>query len=298
MSNVDVSNKNMLVFDEESSEMVSITPKERDYAEYVYFQLKSSILQTAGALRKIFDEKLYLALGYASKEDFAIRGTDISYRQANKMVAVSRKFSPYLAEISESTGNGESRKSTSYPESSESRKSTSYSDLGIEKLYKLSRLNDEDFEKFMTTDELGDGDNKLLMQEFRESTVRKAGEKLNSATKGYKKTINKQTDKISTLEEEVKLLKSENKVFVDQIEKAQELDAKYGAKASQIEHKGKLLEFAKLSLDTLDEKLNKANILKDDPEHLTDFYEMLLSRIEKLHVVLIGNYGFLKKDGE
>jgi len=283
------------VYDAENDNFVKITPEQRKYANYVYEQFKLSTLLNAAAIDKIFTEKLYLALGFESRDDFIANGTDLSRRQAYNLLSIARKFKPYLPELNE---NKQLTENTSSDTLVQTLHSKTLSELGISKLYELSRLNDEDLKTLIETGGLGEGDDRIELEEIREMAVRKATIELKKRTASYKQKIDKLSDEKSTLKEEIKLLESENDSLKNKIETAEELEKKFGAPASKIEHKKRYLREAEDILETLRTTLVKANIMADDIPSLTNQYDFILRSLDELHVNLLANYGYIPDEEE
>ena len=282
------------VFDAENNVWVKITPEERKYANIIVEKYKGAHLYSAAALKRIKDEGLYLSLNYENMKEFCEIELKISLRTAQKQIMVANKFAPYLPEL----GTREQLTDDTSSNALENTNTHSFSQMSISQLYELSKLTPEEIKQISQTGEIGEGEDALELDEWREMEVRKATIELRKRTSSYKQKIDKLSDEKSTLKEEIKLLESENDSLKNKIETAEELEKKFGAPASKIEHKKRYLREAEDILETLRTTLVKANIFSDDIPSLTNQYDFILRSLDELHENLLSNYGYIPDEEE
>lgn len=279
--------KTQNVFDAETDTWVTITQEQKKYANYVFEQFQISHLYSAVALKKIWDEKLYLNLGYESKEEFCSLALSFGLRTAQKLIKIADKFSGYLPQPSENKQLAEVNSSDTL----ENTNTSSLLGLSINQLYELTKLDDEDLKGFLESGTIGEGEDKITLEEYKEMSVREATKDLRKHTAAYKEKIAKQSNEISSLKQELKYLESENETFRKQAETAEELEKKFGAPAANIEHKKKYLREAEDILESLRITLVKANVLQTDVASVANQYSAILKTIDQLHADLIENFG-------
>ncbi len=205
------------MYDAELGDYVDITPAFQRNAAYVHGQIQMGTFAIALAIKKIYDEKLYLGLGCSSKEEYANRMLPFSRKQANKYYRVADRISQYMPQIDTNDAPGR------HLDAPESKK---FSEMGIRKLYELTKVDDADFEELMEGGDL----NGHTLEEFKAMTVRQATEEIAKIRKVS-------GERISILEEKNKYLQSENETLKEKetdarerMKNARDLEYIYGEK--------------------------------------------------------------------
>mgnify|MGYP001033587445 CR=1 FL=1 len=306
------------VFDAEENKYVEITAEKQKTAAFVHQQIVLSSFATALSIKKMFDEKLYLAFGCSTREEYAETMLPFGYRQANKYYRVASRFEPLL-QLKGNSSSTEERKSTS-PEkwnssSTEERKSTSpekwnSSSTNTENLEKIKglpintldtlirELDDEEIDELINKGKIENEDISLTIDTIKELSQREA-------QKEIAKFKRKFSDKINQQEQEIKLLKAENKILLKEKsilnEKFESLEKEYivhGPKAQLIEEKNKTLDSAFKQLIDFNLTFVRANIKESDPDALKSKVIDLFDQIEEVKLRFMMSYDFILGERE
>ncbi len=288
----DLITKDYQVLNIETNKWVRITPEERKYANYIYQQFQISSVFTAIALKKIFDKKLYIALGYESKEDFILNGTNYSRAQAYRLAKVADKLSGYLPQLDQNIPiSGQiPEEAASTIQNNNISPQKDLSGLGITKLIELSKLEEDELEQFINKGSIGEDDDQLTFDEFKDITVRKAAKELEVRTKSYKRKIKDLEDKNSALKEDKKKLESEIDGMQRMVNDAKDLELKYGAPASLSEAKKDLLSEVDNLINEIAVRLKKADVTIRDAEKVQDRFRLILKSLDEVRATFKIHY--------
>lgn len=278
------------VWDAETNQLHRIEPERQKIASYLHQQILTGAFVTALAIKKMFDEKLYLELGCSSRDEYIETMSPLNRRQAYKYFAVANRFAKYIplsekvhssALESENTGETVNEDSPKPGENDEKRNSSSaFSKIGIAKLYELLSLPEENLEELITTGKTTVRDlDKLTIEEITEKKSREFAKQM-------KEMRQQLTGKLSRLEQENKKLKSEAEAAADRIAEAEEmwrkgmeLESKYIGPERSLEGKRQSLARANELLSELMRAVTKIEITPEDPEteqrRCLDFLRML-----------------------
>lgn len=264
------------VWDAETNQLHRIEPERQKIASHLHQQALTGTLITAIAIKRIYDEKFYLELGCSTREEYADTMLPFSARQARKYYAVASRFDKYLgltagsaplqlAENNRETVNEDSLKPG---ENDENRKSTSdLGRLGVEKLYDLLSLPEENLEELITT-------GKTTVRDLSPLTIEEITEKKSREFAKQMKEMRQQlTGKLSRLEQENLKLKSEASAAEDRMREAREmwekgaqLESKYIGAERTLEGKRRSIARAHELLSELMREVTKIEITLEDPE--------------------------------
>lgn len=293
MKSVTKSEHTLTVFDGENEVWAELSFETQKVAAYVHQQVVLGSFISAVALKKIFDERLYLALGCQTKEEYVTTQTPYGIRQAQRLVAVANKFdavSKQLAgqELKQITSSQDSENATSM--SHDGNLQNDLTSIGITKLYELTKIDDSDLTELLDKGTVNVNGEVLDLEELKEMTVRDTNIKIARATKEYKDKIKKLSTKLAQAEEEAKLLKSENSTMLDENKSAKQLEQMYGSIASTLSAKQRALDDARKLLNQFNETMVRCGVNTDDPDAVrVDFLE-LLKKMDDVKERLIGCY--------
>ena len=274
----------MTVYDEETEKFVDVSPETQRLAAYVHQQGLMGAFISAVSLKKMWDEKLYLGMGCQSREEYISVCTPYGRRQAYKYYQIATKFEAagkLLAgnELKPISLEGGSVQLTAL----NGDQAEKIGALGIEKLYELSSLEDEEVAKLIKTGKVTLNGGDLSLQDIIDSTAREAAKKIATLKKTYQ-------SKISQLTEELKLKESEEKERRKLVEdlsiqnkEAKRIESKLGEKATLLKHKYEQLEEANRLVDDASMVIRRCGVTEDDPAELQANLIKLLKKIDEIH---------------
>lgn len=254
------------VLDLETDKWIDIEPEKQRQARNLVDVVQKSVFVTAMALKEIWDKKLYLHLGYTSKQEFVFNELPFSMRQARRYVAIGNKWAPFALE------------NTTPVSHSEGENRTPVSDLegmGIKRLYELARLEDDDFKALAEGGTIQTENGPVDIEAIKEMGQKEFMGTLGDIKKKY-------SGKLAQAQEDLALLKAEQKdgrKRLDELESrlanAEELEKLYGSKANKLEDKKKTLQLCIEYFDRARELAFKIEPTVDDPEtFLEDFADL------------------------
>lgn len=263
------------IFDLETGEFHLIETERQDTATRLFQALQGASLFVARALQEIWDNKYYLELGFSSKEEFCGAALPFGMRTAQKYVAVGRKFQNFLPENTNTDSHLDNNP---------------LQGIGIENLYQLTLLGDEDLKALTAGNKVKAGGSEIDIEDMQQLAKRDF-----AAT--CKQIRGKYSSKVSTLAEENKLLKAEAeakaKLVTDAEESialAEDIERKYGEKASTVEAKKTELELARNSINNAIQYIERAGIDTSDPTGLQEDLLGLIKKLDGLHQRMVANY--------
>jgi len=264
-----------MVWDAETNQLHRIEPERQKMANHLLQQALGGKLITAIAIQKIYDGKYFLELGCSSRDEFAETVLSMSARQARKYYAVASRYEKYLGlgknaplQLAENTGEIVNEDSPKPGENDEKRNSNSaFAGLGIQKLYDLLSLPEENLEELITT-------GKTTVRDLNPLTIEEITEKKSREFARQMKEMRQQlTGKLSRLEQENLKLKSEASAAEDRMREAREmwekgvqLESKYIGAERTLEGKRRSIARAHELLSELMREVTKIEITLEDPE--------------------------------
>lgn len=257
------------VFDAEDQKWKEVSQKEQIFASHIHNQVMTGVFYSAAALTKMIDEKLYIAMGCESRDEYIDTMLPYSRRQAYTLLAIGRKFSGILGGSTEQKmiedGSVHSSALNEEGESAEKVHTSALNGLGIKKLYELTKFDDDEINELMNTGSTMVNGNQITLEELKESSAKEVTKRIAEVKKQY-------TGKISQLQEEVKQLKEEKKIFeileqknAEKLNTAFELEKKYGGVASKLEDKQERIQEAYKLLNDFAETLVRCGVSEQDP---------------------------------
>lgn len=256
------------VFDAEEQKWKEVSQKEQVFASHIHNQVMTGVFYSAAALTKMLDERLYLALGCESRDEYINTMLPYSRRQAYTLLAIGRKFSGILGDTSEQKMIGDGSVHSSALEEGESTEkvhASALNGLGIKKLYELTKFDDVEIDELMKTGSTIVNGDQITLEELKESSAKEVTKRIAEVKKLY-------SGKISQLQEEVKQLKEEKKIYEKVSEEVQTkivnaivLEKQYGGIASKLEDKQERIQDAYKLLNDFVETLVRCGVNDNDP---------------------------------
>jgi len=261
------------VFDSKNNKWITVTPEEQKMAAYVHQQVLFFTLMKAIAIKKMFDERLYYALGCQSQEEYIDNMLPMSRTQAYRLYQLANKYDgvyqalygkkmipEYGEEISPNLGLN--------PEFIEITQ-----DLGATKLGVLKDLDDEELVKLFKNKKVNLGDGELTMDEIIEFSYKQTAKKIQELKKKYSSKINEQEEAIKLLKEENKVLSKEAQSAKGALEAAEKDLNVFGPVKVKIQEKEEQISRARQMLIAFNRMIVRADVKVDDPEELRSMIE-------------------------
>lgn len=197
------------ITDEDTGEVVEITPLFRDEALQVHGQIEGAFWQMATALHRIVEDRLYLALGYTSFRKYCSDTLPFKFRQAYNYALVGEKFGLRLLKDDNSVHSS----------------AQSLESLGIKKLQLIASKAEDQIEKLISEGKIKvDGED--LSEE--ELTNRKVSE-----LKEMLKNSDKKAQRAELLEEQKKNVEMERDSLAQEKKDLKEWKDKHQERAEQ-----------------------------------------------------------------
>lgn len=275
------------VFDGETGEMAEVTAEGQRMASYLHQQVLLGVFISATAIKKMFDEKLYLALGCQTKEEYCLT-LPYGYRQANKLYQIAAKFEDVSKNLIgegftgiSSSGMLENMNSSSHLNEKD------IASLGITKLYQLTRLEDENIKELIKEGKTELGGGEISIEEIKEMSAKEVSRTVSEATKKYKAKIAQLTEENALLSAEKKQTEKELSALKEKEIELEEIENKYGPTASKLEHKRKKLDEARALLNDFSETIIRTGISAEDPATLRRDMQDLIKKINETYEVIL-----------
>jgi hypothetical protein len=279
--------KEGLVWDGEKGTYIEVDPEVRKKASSLQTQLEVGSLITAVALYKIYSERLYVALGCSTKQEYVNTMLPFGERQAQRYAKVGEKWAGLLPNNMEDL-----------PKLKGSKNFEDIANMGIKKLYEVARIEDVDFEEIVETGKIKTDHGEVLIEDVKNKAYREFAEQIKQLKK-------RSTAKITALEEKNKTLKAEKEQLSDKVKEAdeklrnsKEIEDRYGEKKQSMEEKRRVLDSAEKHLTAAGEKMANLNAELDDPLTFKKDVIQLYDKIHLLIDIFQDNYGEILLDME
>jgi hypothetical protein len=280
------------VYDDEEKKWVEISPENQRMAAYVHQQVLMSSFVTATAIKKMFDERLYLALGCQGREEYIATMLPMGRSQAYKYYAIATKYESATKLLAGDNykplaiENGAVHLSGLNEEEIEN-----VAGLSISKLYELSTLEDNKLAELMKKGKIKNAEGDTLdIQALVDVTDKEAQKKIAAFKKEYSAKVNQLTEENKLLKEERKTLareRDDNKNKVDDLK----VDlAIYGPNATKLKDKAEHLAIAQKLLNEVNLAIVKAGVLFSDPQGLRTDLINTIQKIDEVHNILSNHY--------
>jgi len=258
MTNAQMTNGQMTndeILDEDNGEYVEVTPKMKAEAQQAISRIQASILVTAYWIARIYDERLYVALGCNTKREFVEKHLPFGTSQARRYAKVGRRMSSFLpSEVKQDE--------LPAPSDAESHGETgqvpdSLQGLPMTKLQELTKLDDEDLEDYVEEGEwTGPNGETYTRDDVIEMARTELGDAVAEKVQNMRDTLEQEKEKRQDYEELAAKRKEEKEALEEklderseQIENAEELELRLGPEHSKLESKKELYDEVEEHID-------------------------------------------------
>lgn len=276
------------VLDAESGKFIEISHEQVRLAQYVHQQALLGVFISAVSIKKMIDERLYFALGFGSRDEYIDAALPYGRSQAYKLIAIATKFDSVAKSLTGKDlgviGEGEGPEKVQSTGLNENEQKITQ--LGVEKLYELTRLDDENVKELIKTGHTRAKDADFDLDKILSASARQLQEQI----KKYRDKHAQDTEKIKTLRAEKDLIESERDKLAEENKTARELEIKFGPAASKLKHKRDVLEEARRLLSEFIEVANRAGVEPGDSQGLKKDLVDLIRRVDDTHKNLIAFY--------
>ncbi len=266
------------ILDSESGNFVEITPELQRNAMYVHGQIQLGTFAIALAIKKIYDEKLYLGLGCSSRKEYAETMLPFGRKQAEKYYKVADKVSQFMPELKE---NGASMR---HLEPGDTEK---LDGIGMAKLYELTKLEDADFEEIMEGNEV----NGVSLEEIKAASVREATAEIKRIRDAYSKKLAVQDEAIKTLKAEKQANDDKIRAAEEKLNTAKAIEDKFRREAGSVEDKQRAIKAAKSLLDEASMLIGACGVDVTDPETLQQEFLSMADKMALMINIMKTSYG-------
>lgn len=253
----------------------------------------------------VFAEKLYLAAGYETREQYVEEALGISRRAAYNLAAVGRRLGPYLPSsdsvlhlgagtsrlVLDEVEDGSANIALSGSVDVDPQASAIVQTTRVSTLYQLASLDDETMDELLRGDTLTlDSGRTVTLSDLRSATAREAQALVKALKKEYR-------DRLSRDQERAIAAEQERDVYAERLDDAQKqadvgyaLELKYGPIQARAEAQMKLISDAREQITRLAVTLGRIGPDEsEEPIPLPDAVESdIVALIGRLHEVVTG----------
>lgn len=284
----------LTIFDREKKRYITIDTEQQQFAAMVHQQVLLGVFVSAIALKKIIDDKLFLALGCETQEEYFESMTPYSSRQGYRLLTIARKFdsvygalgSNEIKQISEGkvtpVSHGKGSKHVINAEK--------LGELGIRKLYELAKFEDEELKELIKKGKAKINGEDISLDEIKDMTARELTKQVKEVKDKYMAKLSKVTEENKLLKEEKKSLNSKIEQMQEDVEEADQLARQFGPAASRLKEKKQYVIKAEELLNEFRHTLFRCGVSEDDPEELQKQLVSIIRKIDETHKNAIMHY--------
>lgn len=279
------------IYSTEEDKMIPITDEQIRTASYIHQQVLLGVFVSAMAIRKIFDDKLYYALGCQSKEEYCDNMLPMSRMNAHRYYVIASKFDSVAKQLSNndlepiSLSNGSANVTTLLQTGGEKLE-----ELGISKLYELTKIDDDDLGELIKNGSARINGEEITLDELKDMTFKEASKLIKKATQKYKEEIKSLSGKLATAQEDIKLLNSEMDLITEENKTAKKIEQRFGPEANKLKNKIDSINEARQLLNEFNEVLLRAGVTLDDPISIQTDLTDLIRKIEGCYNTMLNQY--------
>jgi hypothetical protein len=280
MKNAELTKPTMQVFDTEKNDWVTITVEEHTTASYVHQQIYIGAIVSAMAIKKMFDGKLYIAMGCQNKEDYIDTMLPFGRTQTYKLVAIASKFQKVLPDANSKLLLSDNKSEVVH---SGGQTDLELQNLGVNKLYELASLEDDELTQLLKKGKVKVGDGEITIDDVRDQSAKEFSKQIAELRKKYSSKISQLSEDNETLKEELIIKDKTNRKLQQRLLDAEELELKYGPGASLLEHKKANINKAREMFNDAIEYLVRSNVNVEDPQSVQKDLCDTIRKIDELH---------------
>lgn len=264
------------VLDEETGKLIKVSDDMRRIAHGIQQRIEGATIITAFLIQMVRDEKLYLAFGCGSFQEYADTMLPFTRHTAYKYISIGEKFAPLIPKLESSTVASMQQLDTG----DLGQKVNDLSGIGMSKLYELTKIPDADFSEVMNKGVVKTPDGQeWSLEDIKAESSRKLAEEIKQVKKKYQARVaNLEEDRKTLLEERDKARETLEKNQA-RIDRSYEIESKYGEKAVRMEEIEHLLTKSNELLTKLEKSFGQIDIDNEDPDSIKEQALSIMRRI-------------------
>lgn len=279
----------MRIYDAENDVMYESTPERQRWANEVQGAILFGTFISSIKLAEMLNNRLYLDLGFISKDDYLENGFPLGRSQAYKMYRIANRFTESLPDLQ--------RQILQMEENSESVHSSGQNPLkqwdmiGITKLYELTRIEDDMFQSTIDSGTLKTADGReLSIDDIREMTSRQFAEEIKELRGKFQNRLHSAEEENRTLKSEMATIRREFAKDAEKYERLKLVEEKFAGAANKLDEKKEFLEKAYEYLNKFNHLMEAANLEEGDPEELIRLAQMIIQAEQTYTVRIFTRY--------
>lgn len=279
------------VYDAENDRLYESTPERQRWANDVQSAILFGTFISAMKLAEMMNNRLYLDLGFISRDDYIENGFPLGRRQAYKLLNIARRYTEALPDL-ERKMLSEKVQSTAPDGSVQSTALFDLHSLGIEKLYELSRIPDDDlFQQAVEGGTLTTADGRqLTLDDIREMSSRQFAKEIKELRDKFQGRLHSAEEENRKLKSEMATIKREAAKAAERFKHLQMVEEKFGGAANKLDDKKKMLENAYEYLNLFNRCMEAANLEEEEPEELVRLAQMIIQAEQTYTARIITRY--------
>lgn len=279
-------------YDAETGTWLPVTAAMREREQRVRHAWAMTRHMQAVAVHTVFKEKLYLAAGYETREQYAEEALGISRRTAYELSSVGKTFGRYLPGLPDGVStlalDGEKVRTFAL-DADDAETANVVQDTSVSTLTQLASLDDEVMQELLRGESVTlDNGRVVTLVSLREATAREAQAMVKALKKEYRDRLARDQERAISAEEE-------RNVFAERLGEAQKqadagyaLELKYGPVQARAEAQIKLISDAREQLTRLAVTLSRIgpDESREEPIPLPEAVESdIAALVQRLHGV-------------
>lgn len=290
MDKVSKQEKAFSVYDLENDKFVDVSLEQQRTAAYFHNQVLLGAFVSAIAIKRIFDDRLYLAMGCQSRDEYIENSLPFNRRQCYKLLAVADKFESVTKSFDNNNllTDGKSN-------SSKEVQSTALgvSSLGIEKLYELSKIDDAEIDKLIKKGKIKIDGEDFSIDDLKEMSAKEVAHQIKKATKQYQEKLKKVETENIQLKETKKLLENENAHLIKENDEGKDAENTFGPVATTFKNKKERLNIARDLLNKFDNTIMRCGVTEEDPDGIQKDLVDIIAKVDEVHQRIIDVFGII-----
>lgn len=262
------------VYDADNDVYIESTPERQRWANEVQGAILFGTFISAIKLTEMINNRLYLDLGFISRDDYLENGFPLGRTQAFKLKKIATRFIEAMPDFQKNVfqlAEGENVQST------EQNPLKQLSMIGTEKLYELTRIDDDLFQNTIDAGTLKTADGReLTIDDIREMTSRQFATEIKELRGKFQNRLHVAEEENRTLRSEMASIRREFAKDAEKYERLKLVEEKYAGPANKLDDKKDNLLRAQEHLESFNRLMEAANIAEDDPEELIRLLQMIV----------------------
>jgi len=285
------------VYDADNDCIHESTPERQRWANEVQGAILFGTFISAMKLAEMMNNRLYLDLGFISRDDYIENGFPLGRAQAYKMLRISKRYMEALPDLERKMLTSKVHSSGLSGEEHDIEKVHSsglfqWDSIGVTKLYELSRLPDDDlFQQAVENGSLTTADGRqLTLEDIREMSSRQFAKEIKELRDKFQGRLHSAEEENRKLKSEMATIKREAAKAAERFKHLQMVEEKFGGAANKLEDKKKMLENAYEYLNLFNRCMDAANLEEEEPEELVRLAQMIVQAEQTYTARIITRY--------